>query len=516
MPTPGRDASFRRLPLSGKPLDMKRPVFFLAAVLVAASACVGGSKGLSSEDKERLKPYIADSEPADIPHKIDINFENKIHLVGYKVEPEIAKPNSDIKITYYWRCDDTLDDGWALFTHVTDESIGKSDNLDWAGPLREKRDEKQLLSPSKWERGKYYIDEQPYKVPDWVKGPELTFYVGIWKGSARLHVVAGPNDGENRAIVAKVKTGMAAPPPQEIHSALPDVSLGNKLAANDKITIDGKADEAAWKGAAVLGPFVDQGTGAANASFPVNGKVRLLWDDQNLYIFGELTEKDVTGGFDDKTKKVPAKDDKTDSVWTTGGQPKLWTKDALEVMIDPGPSGDNKNYFELQFNPQNKVFHSQFDDFRNPSTEPNGPFGHEDWDPKLKSAVQVHGTLDKPGDEDQGWDVEIAIPWTAFAKNSAKAPPAAGDEWRMNFYAMHQNNAVGWSATLGQGFHRAARFGHVHFGPPAPAGVSGAPAASGSGATPPPPPAMGSGMPVPHFRTRMPGMRPQGTPVTPP
>ncbi len=495
-----------------------RPVFFLAAMVVASSACVGGSKGLSSEDKERLKPYISDSEPADIPHKLDINFENKIHLVGYKVDPEIAKPNTDIKITYYWRCDDTLDDGWALFTHVTDESQGKSDNLDWTGPLRDKKDnDKQILGPSKWERGKYYIDEQPYKVPDWVKGAELTFYVGIWKGSARLHVVAGPNDGENRAIVAKVKTGIAAPPPMEIHSALPEATLGQKLAANDKITIDGKADEAAWKGAAVLGPFVDQGTGAPNASFPTNGKVRLLWDDQNLYIFGELTEKEVTGGFDDKTKKIPGKDDKDGaSVWTVSGQPKLWTKDALEVMIDPGPSGDNKNYFELQFNPQNKNFHAQFDDFRQPSTEPNGPFGHEDWDPKLKSAVQVHGTIDKPGDEDKGWDVEIAIPWVAFAKNSASTPPKLGDEWRMNFYAMHQNNAVGWSPTQGA-FHRASKFGRVHFGPPQ------APVGAASGGPPPgaPPVVVGSGdpanpMPVPHFRMRMPGMRPQGTVAAPP
>ena len=41
------------------------------------------------------------------------------------------------------------------------------------------------------------------------RGPELTFYTGIWKGNARLHIVSGPNDGDNRAIAAKVKTGEA-------------------------------------------------------------------------------------------------------------------------------------------------------------------------------------------------------------------------------------------------------------------------------------------------------------------
>src|SRR4051794_22449794 len=85
------------------------------ACALQAAGCVGGSKGLSSEDKERLKPYILEAAPADIPHKIDVNFENKIHLIGYKFEPELARVGQDVKLTYWWRCDDTIEDGWALF-----------------------------------------------------------------------------------------------------------------------------------------------------------------------------------------------------------------------------------------------------------------------------------------------------------------------------------------------------------------------------------------------------------------
>src|ERR1700681_1399847 len=82
---------------------------------VSAAGCVGGSKGLSSEDKDKLKAYILDAPPADMQHKLDINFENKIHLIGYKFDPETAKPGQEVKITYYWRCDDPLDEGWLLF-----------------------------------------------------------------------------------------------------------------------------------------------------------------------------------------------------------------------------------------------------------------------------------------------------------------------------------------------------------------------------------------------------------------
>jgi hypothetical protein len=127
-------------------------------------------------------------------------------------------------------------------------------------------------------------------------------------------------------------------------------------------------------------------------------------------------------------------------------------------MVDPDPSGDNKDYYELQINPQNKVFKSQFDTLQKPGGGPNGPFGHEDWDPKLKSAVQI-----QKGEDGKvtGYTVEAAIPWAGYAK-AADHPPKSGDVWRVNFYAMHDNAGVSWSPILGQGnFHQATRFGRV-------------------------------------------------------
>jgi len=439
-------------------------VAMAAAGAVTLGGCVGGSKGISSEDKERLKPYILDSEPADIPHKIDINFENKLYIIGYKLEPETAKPGQEVKATYYWRCDDTIDEGWKLFTHLRDEN-DHSDNLDNNGPIRELRGDKQVLSPDRWEKGKVYLDEQTFKMPDWVKGPELQILTGVWKGGARLRIVQGPSDGDNRAIVAKVKTGL--PPEDHTMNAKPGGDVPaltvNKLAANEKIVIDGKSDDKAWGGAASTGPFVDVGTGKPNTSFPVNASAKLAWDDANLYVFFEVKDPNVTGGFSDKTK-APAD-------FTATGLPKLWTKHTVEIMTDPDGDGDNKDYYELQINPQNLVFHSQFDTKQQPAGGDNGPFGHEDWDPKLKSAVVVKGTLDKPDDKDEGYTVEAAIPWAAFAK-AEHHPPRLGDTWRMNFYAMQDNGGVSWSAILGKGnFHFAPRFGQVTWSAPGLLGV---------------------------------------------
>ena len=452
-----------------------------AAFAFQAIACVGGSKGLSSEDKDRLKPYILDSAPADMQHKTDINFENKVHLIGYKFDPETAKPGADVKITYWWRCDDTLDEGWSLFTHLHDDASDKSDNLDWNGPLRENRNNKQLLGPDKWEKGKVYVDEQTYKMPDWVKGPDLTIMVGIWKGDARLRIITGPNDGDNRAVVGKIKTGLAPATEQHTTNDVPTLSAV-KLAANDKIVIDGKGDDKAWGAAASTPPFVDVGTGKPNATFPVNGSAKVAWDDTNLYVLFDVKEEDIVGAF---TK--PGEDSQKD-MWTTTGQPKLWMKDTVEIMIDPlgdgGADADNKDYYEIQINPQNKQFHTQYDGYNTPKTDPNGPFGHEDWAANIKSSVVAVGTIDKSSDKDTGYTVEAAIPWASLTK-AAHHPPQNGETWRMNFYAMKNNGGVSWSPILGQGnFHRATRFGKVTWiapGAPPPAlGDAGVAAKLGS------------------------------------
>ncbi len=198
----------------------------------------------------------------------------------------------------------------------------------------------------------------------------------------------------------------------------------------------------------------------------MSGSAKLLWDDSNLYVLVQVQESDFYTGFTD------AKSQPND--FTAAGQPKLWTKDTIEMMLEPDADGTNTNYYELQINPQNKVFKSQFDTLQQPSGGPNGPFGHEDWDPKLKSAVHIgHGP---DGKAVTGYDVEIAIPWTAYGK-AAHHPPAPGDVWRVNFYAMKQNGGVAWSPILGQGnFHKASRFAKITWT------VPGAPPAASAGA----------------------------------
>ncbi len=416
------------------------------------AGCVGGSSdtGASSnpaEDKERLKSYVLDKAPDAIPIKLDINFDGKLSLLGAKLEPAgPVAPNAHVKVTMYWRSDKKLDAGWNLFTHVLDGSGERILNIDNVGPLREWKGDRQALAPSLWEPGKVYVDEQDFTVPANVRTDKIQFTTGVWHDNDRLKIVGGPADRENRGIVANIAIGGAPAQPSAadtLNTRVPVLRV-DKLDKGVKIELDGKLDEPAWQTAAQSGPFVDVRTGRLNPASPVNGSVKLLWDDQNLYLGFDVRDADVTGGFDPKAK-----------------DPHLWDKDTVEIMTDPDGDGDNKDYYEIQVNPQGLVFDSQFDDYNSPKKDPDGPFGHQDWDSKLKSGVVVNGTMDKKDDHDQGYVVEIGIPWKSFGKAKQK-PPKTGDIWRMNFYAMKNNNGVSWSPILGQGnFHKASRFGRV-------------------------------------------------------
>ncbi len=47
----------------------------------------------------------------------------------------------------------------------------------------------------------------------------------------------------------------------------------------------------------------------------------------------------------------------------------------------------------------------------------------------------MRGTLNDPGDEDDGWSVVMAFPWAGLAQYNANrpTPPSPGDLWKVNF-----------------------------------------------------------------------------------
>lgn len=192
--------------------------FFVAAAMLG---CAPNSPSDAQVD-EALSSYVLDRAPAEIEHPRFIDFGGKVRLLGYDGGPTgEARPGEPIKIKMYWAVADSLRPGWRLFTHLLNEYGAQIDNFDNRGPLRELKGDDQALPPSRWERGKVYVDEQEIRVPNpdpnlpWPKNvtTTVTLVTGVWKGGTRLRVLSGPRDGENSGIVAHFQTGLVRPRP---------------------------------------------------------------------------------------------------------------------------------------------------------------------------------------------------------------------------------------------------------------------------------------------------------------
>jgi hypothetical protein len=382
--------------------------------------------------------------PKDVPLRLDIQLGGALELLGARLEPSSGlKPGSRTELTLYWQKRAAIPRGFRLFTHVLDEAGERVQNLDGVGPLRKSLNGELLLPPSAWDEDVVYVDKLSFMVPIALRTDSFSVVAGLYREDERLPVTKGPKAqlGRDHAVV------LVAPVtrPVKAAQAVPLLWVPHRKKGWE-IVIDGKLDEPSWGGSANTGQLVNVGTGEAQAAADVTGSARMIYDDEQLFIGFEIFDDELRGGFQ------PDLPDQH-----------LWTRDSVEVLIDPDGDGDGLDYYEIQINPQNLVFDSQFDAYNSPKVEPNGPFGHQEWSSHVKSAVTLRGTLDD-GEEDEGYVVEMAIPWSSLSK-AKRAPPKYEDVWRMNLYAVQNNTGAAWSPILGQGnFPRASRFGRVRFG----------------------------------------------------
>ena len=388
--------------------------------VVRFKVAVTGSAGDIKKNVLKKAPKIG--------NKLNVNFGGKVVYLGNDA-PEKVSPGQAISIIHYWKIISPPGADWQIKSRLEGTAPTDKMNVDSTAMRR-------AYGAKKWKAGDIIRDTQKIVLRrNWAsKAVKLRLAMVDRKTKQNIAITTGPKDDQNWSDVATVTVKFNVIPK-----------------AKGPIKIDGIADEESWKTALASPNFVDAEGGKQTQMT----KAKMLWDDEALYVFVEVSDTDINSPF--KKRDDP-----------------LWKGDVVELFIDADRNG--RGYVELQVNPNNVIFDSWFP--RGARQSPQ--FG---WNSKMETKVVVNGTVNKK-DSDKGWNVEIKIPHEtvkgANPKMRVSTPPKVGNRWRLNVIRQDRvgNNYQGtssWSQITIKDYHALRLMMEVVFGddkgefaPPAP------------------------------------------------
>ncbi len=416
---------------------MLRPLAAFALLALTVSGCQEYAEpSLTPGQKKKVEAHLLAEAPTP-QHAVGAIIEDQVELVGYDIDKTTAKPGERVTVTYYIKGLAEKPDDNMLFVHFQGR---KNDPKAWMNldhhPIEG------LLPLRKLAKGQVAKDVQTFKIREDFPGGPAKVYWGLWRGNYRLKVKNADAatvevDGEGRVVLATVQVDGKAGPEKPAGKPRLPMARAEKLADDEKITIDGKLDEPVWTRA----PATAEWTSPDGKDGPApKTTARFAWTPETLYIAVESADDDVWSTFTERDSNT-------------------WEQEVIEVFIDP--DGDKKDYLELQVTPANVIFDAKFERHRSDLAKARA------WNMAgFETAVTVDGTLNERDDTDRGYIVEMAIPVAEVP--GAKSPLAHGFTWRINLFRWDapkagRQQAAAFSPPVVGDFHALERFGRIRF-----------------------------------------------------
>jgi len=173
--------------------------------------------------------------------------------------------------------------------------------------------------------------------------------------------------------------------------------------------IDGVIDDKEW----LTVPWTEDFKDITGVELPppcIGTRVKMMWDDSCFYVAAEIPESNLWATYD-----------KHDMV--------IFHENDFEVFLDPDK--DTHDYLELEVNALGTIWDLLLTKPYRDGGKPLNSFDIKG----LKYGVRCYGSLNKPGDTDEKWTIELAYPWQVIKEitGGKMGKPSAGDYWKVNF-----------------------------------------------------------------------------------
>ncbi|ETV96802.1 hypothetical protein H310_10099 [Aphanomyces invadans] len=188
---------------------------------------------------------------------------------------------------------------------------------------------------------------------------------------------------------------------------------------SQRMVLDGRVDKDEWAHAQWTDTFVDIEGPARKPNPAQSTRVKMMWDDNYLYVGADMEESKVWGNYTEKN--------------TT-----MYHENDFEIFIDP--DGSRHNYYELEMNCLNTIWElALMRPYKDGHSIVN-PYNLTD----IHSAVYIDGVPNDPTVTCKKWTVEVAIPLAELVHFDERrhCKVQAGDVWRMNFSRVHYDLLV--------------------------------------------------------------------------
>lgn len=145
-----------------------------------------------AQDSRSGALYVIDKLPSET-QAIDVDFDGKIQLVGWHIDPAQPVAGSTATVTFFYKALTTIDRDWQIFVHGDGPSGGAArlhvDHFPADG----------LYPTTDWQEGEIIRDQFKIEIPSDYPFDSFTLWTGWYIDNQRLRILRGANDGTDRA-----------------------------------------------------------------------------------------------------------------------------------------------------------------------------------------------------------------------------------------------------------------------------------------------------------------------------